>query len=195
MQHICPFCCLTFQTEPQTPSTGTQTGAASMPSVTSLTVIWRGERKSGRSIHTSCLAFLFFFDRLWFAVLWKLTVLFFYTKSRPQLATRLLAHKIQSPQEWEAMQALLVSLNLSQQMFYLRLLQQRLSLGGGESVLDHSTDSVVLLRRNGRTDEGLNCKDVSPSSLCVTHRGSTTVSNVELSLLVPHRSSLHASDA
>lgn len=28
---------------------------------------------------------------------------------RPQLATRLLAHKIQSPQEWEAMQALLVS--------------------------------------------------------------------------------------
>uniref|UniRef100_A0A8D0DAK4 Golgi associated, gamma adaptin ear containing, ARF binding protein 1 n=1 Tax=Sander lucioperca TaxID=283035 RepID=A0A8D0DAK4_SANLU len=28
--------------------------------------------------------------------------------SRPQLATRLLAHKIQSPQEWEAMQALLV---------------------------------------------------------------------------------------
>lgn len=29
--------------------------------------------------------------------------------SRPQLATRLLAHKIQSPQEWEAMQALLVS--------------------------------------------------------------------------------------
>uniref|UniRef100_A0A3B3TVU5 VHS domain-containing protein n=1 Tax=Poecilia latipinna TaxID=48699 RepID=A0A3B3TVU5_9TELE len=27
---------------------------------------------------------------------------------RPQLATRLLAHKIQSPQEWEAMQALLV---------------------------------------------------------------------------------------
>uniref|UniRef100_A0A3B3WYB5 VHS domain-containing protein n=1 Tax=Poecilia mexicana TaxID=48701 RepID=A0A3B3WYB5_9TELE len=26
----------------------------------------------------------------------------------PQLATRLLAHKIQSPQEWEAMQALLV---------------------------------------------------------------------------------------
>lgn len=67
--------------------------------------------------------------------------------------------------------------------------------GGGESVLDHSTDSVVLLRRNGRTDEGLNCKDVSPSSLCVTHRGSTTVSNVELSFLVPHRSSLHASDA
>lgn len=27
----------------------------------------------------------------------------------PQLATRLLAHKIQSPQEWEAMQALMVS--------------------------------------------------------------------------------------
>lgn len=27
----------------------------------------------------------------------------------PQLATRLLAHKIQSPQEWEAMQALTVS--------------------------------------------------------------------------------------
>lgn len=26
----------------------------------------------------------------------------------PQLATRLLAHKIQSPQEWEAMQALMV---------------------------------------------------------------------------------------
>lgn len=32
---------------------------------------------------------------------------------RPQLATRLLAHKIQSPQEWEAMQALLVSLDFS----------------------------------------------------------------------------------
>lgn len=44
MCNICPFCCPTFQTEPQTPSTGTQTGAASMPSVTSLTVTWRGER-------------------------------------------------------------------------------------------------------------------------------------------------------
>lgn len=31
----------------------------------------------------------------------------------PQLATRLLAHKIQSPQEWEAMQALMVSIPLS----------------------------------------------------------------------------------
>lgn len=31
----------------------------------------------------------------------------------PQLATRLLAHKIQSPQEWEAMQALLVSPRLN----------------------------------------------------------------------------------
>lgn len=28
--------------------------------------------------------------------------------SRPSLATRLLAHKIQSPQEWEAIQALTV---------------------------------------------------------------------------------------
>lgn len=28
--------------------------------------------------------------------------------SRPPLATRLLAHKIQSPQEWEAIQALTV---------------------------------------------------------------------------------------
>lgn len=36
---------------------------------------------------------------------------------RPQLATRLLAHKIQSPQEWEAMQALLVSLDLNQDLY------------------------------------------------------------------------------
>ena len=35
---------------------------------------------------------------------------------RPQLATRLLAHKIQSPQEWEAMQALLVSQELNQDL-------------------------------------------------------------------------------
>ncbi len=35
---------------------------------------------------------------------------------RPQLATRLLAHKIQSPQEWEAMQALLVSSDLNQDL-------------------------------------------------------------------------------
>lgn len=35
---------LTFQTEPQTHLTETQTGAASMPSVTSLTMIWRGKR-------------------------------------------------------------------------------------------------------------------------------------------------------
>lgn len=74
------------------------------------------------------LVFFFFFDRVWFAVLWILTVVS-YTNSRPQLATRLLAHKIQSPQEWEAMQALLVSLNLSQQMFYRQLLQWRVSLG------------------------------------------------------------------
>lgn len=34
---------LTFQTEPQTHLTETQTGAASMPSVTSSTMIWRGK--------------------------------------------------------------------------------------------------------------------------------------------------------
>lgn len=93
-----------------------------MPSVTNLTVIWRGERKQVWSIHTLLLLgiacfLVFFFDRVWIAALWILTVVS-YTNSRPQLATRLLAHKIQSPQEWEAMQALLVSLNLSQQMFY-----------------------------------------------------------------------------
>uniref|UniRef100_A0A8D0A864 Golgi associated, gamma adaptin ear containing, ARF binding protein 1 n=1 Tax=Sander lucioperca TaxID=283035 RepID=A0A8D0A864_SANLU len=54
----------------------------SMPSVTSSTMIWRGKR-----------TFSFLVCDLF---------------SRPQLATRLLAHKIQSPQEWEAMQALLV---------------------------------------------------------------------------------------
>lgn len=37
---------------------------------------------------------------------------------RPQLATRLLAHKIQSPQEWEAMQALLVSSEPNQHLSF-----------------------------------------------------------------------------
>lgn len=55
MSNICPFCCLTFQTEPQTPSTGTQTGAASMPSVTNLTATWRGERNKVRPIQTHVL--------------------------------------------------------------------------------------------------------------------------------------------
>lgn len=101
-----------------------------MISVTNLTVIWRGERKKVWLIHTHVLLGITFFLVVWikkkkkYSVLWILTVVS-YTNSRPQLATRLLAHKIQSPQEWEAMQALLVSLNLSQRMFYRQLLQQR----------------------------------------------------------------------
>lgn len=131
MRNICLFCCLTFQTEPQTPSTGTQTGAASMPSVTNLTVTWRGERNKVRSIQTHVLRGInSFLDHFWCALLQILTVVS-YTNSRPQLATRLLAHKIQSPQEWEAMQALLVSLNLSHQMFHQQLLQQRTDPGAG----------------------------------------------------------------
>lgn len=80
-----------------------------MPSVTNLTAIWRGKR--GKHLADTPISyFALLFGS--FAVLWRFTV-DSYINSRPQLATRLLAHKIQSPQEWEAMQALLVSVNLS----------------------------------------------------------------------------------
>lgn len=93
-----------------------------MLSVINLTVIWRGKRQKVRQTYR-CLALDYILEFIQSAVHWIFTV-DPYINSRPQLATRLLAHKIQSPQEWEAMQALLVSLNLSQQMFCHQLLQQ-----------------------------------------------------------------------
>lgn len=44
------FLLLTFQTKPQTPLTETQIGVAFMPSVTNLTMIWRGK-------WTSCVSY------------------------------------------------------------------------------------------------------------------------------------------
>lgn len=144
MCHICRFCCLTFQTEPQTPWTGTQIGAASMLSVINLTVIWRGKRQKVQQTYW-CLALHYILELIQSAVHWIFTV-DPSINSRPQLATRLLAHKIQSPQEWEAMQALLVSLNLSQQMFCHQLLQQWLSpemcIYGTKAVLYFHLDAV-----------------------------------------------------
>lgn len=80
-----------------------------MLSVTNLTAIWRGKR--GKHVADTPISY--------FALLFgsytvcRALEINSYINSRPQLATRLLAHKIQSPQEWEAMQALLVSVNLS----------------------------------------------------------------------------------
>lgn len=161
-----------------------------MPSVINSTVIWRG--KTGERLPEIPMA------SSQFAVRWRFTD-DFYIIPRPQLATRLLAHKIQSPQEWEAMQALLVSIDLSRQVLCRQLLHQRRSPEGciygafiwkwgliGVWFSDHSADSAVLFAENG-TGDSLNCKDYICFA-CVSHPGCAPVADP----LVPHQSGLHA---
>lgn len=184
MCNICPFCCPTFQTEPQTPSTGTQTGAASMPSVTSLTVTWRGERNKFPVHPNTRLAWHYSF---FFWSFMMCTALNTYCGFLHQFQASA-GHQTAGPQdsvttgvgghasstgEFESEPADVASPASSAASNF------RLVLGLASWirawVLDRSTDSVVLLEWNGRTGEARNCRDVSLSCSRVTHHGSAPV--------------------